>query len=95
MTPVSGSIPAAAFGARVISSSINFATNRSLVFSDRRGKHLGVEAAQYWALVVVLLVSNISLLSLFTHLGLSLLAAKVITDVVLDEDLAKRLMSVR
>lgn len=83
LNALTSSIPLSAIGARAISSSINFATNRSLVFADRRGKHLGVEAGQYWLLVVVLLGANILLLAGLTRIGLSLLVSKVITEFVL------------
>lgn len=80
---VTSSITVSAIVARAISSSINFATNRSLVFADRHGKHLGIEAAQYWSLVLVLLAVNIALLRMLTAMGLSLLAAKLVTDFTL------------
>lgn len=78
-----GSLVLSALGARAISSSINFATNRNLVFSDRRDKHIGMEAAQYWGLVAVLLGVNIAMLSMLTQVGLSLFAAKMVTEIVL------------
>lgn len=78
-----GSIVLSALGARAISSSINFATNRHLVFSDRRDKHIGIEAGQYWALVVLLLALNITVLSALTQVGLSLFAAKIVTEISL------------
>lgn len=83
LNAATGSLALSALGARAISSSINFATNRNLVFSDRRDKHIGIEAGQYWGLVVVLLGLNISLLTVLTEVGLSLFAAKMITEIVL------------
>lgn len=78
---ITGSLVLSALIARALSSSVNFATNRNLVFSDRRDKHIGVEAGQYWALVVVLLGINITLLSVLTGIGLSLVAAKLATEI--------------
>jgi len=63
---VIGSLALAALGAQAISSSVNFATNRNPVFSDHHDKHIGLEAGQYWALVVLLWV-NVALLSLLTQ----------------------------
>lgn len=80
LNAATGSLVFSALGARAISSSINFATNRNLVFSDRRDKHIGVEAGQYWALVVVLLALNITLLSVLTQVGISLFVAKIVTE---------------
>ena len=83
MHSLTESILISALVARAVSSSVNFATNRNLVFSDRRDKHIGIEAAQYWGLVVALLSVNIALLSAFTGIGLSLFVAKMVTEIVL------------
>jgi glycosyltransferase involved in cell wall biosynthesis len=76
-----GSIVFSAVAARALSSALNFATNRNLVFSDRRDKHIGAEAAQYWALVAALLTVNVALLSVLTQIGLSLFSAKMVTEI--------------
>ena len=78
---VTGSIVFSAVAARALSSSVNFATNRNLVFSDRRDKRIGAEAAQYWGLVATLLTVNILMLGLLTQVGLSLFVAKIVTEI--------------
>lgn len=83
LAAVTGSIPMAATGARAISSSMNFFANRHLVFVDRARRPLRTDAVQYWALVVVILLANILMLLTLSALGVALLPAKVITDVVL------------
>lgn len=80
---LTGSLVAAALGARAVSSAVNFLTNRRLVFAHGREKPVGVAAAQYYALVVVLLAANVGLLAGLTGLGLALLPAKVLTEATL------------
>ncbi len=83
MHSLTGTVVTSAIVARVVSSTMNFALNRCIVFRDRDAKRLGREARQYWMLVVVLFLVNVTLLKAFVALGLPLLAAKVITEAVL------------
>ena len=70
-------------GARLLSSSVNFAVNRRLVFAAPGARSVGAAAARYAALAVVLVAANYVLLAAFTHLGLGLLPAKLLTEVLL------------
>lgn len=70
-------------GARMISSVVNFAVNRNVVFEHARDKPLAVAAARYFGLVVGLLAVNFALLSALTTIGLPLLAAKLVAEVLL------------
>lgn len=80
---LTGSLLWSVVGARAISSAFNFATNRSLVFSGTNKRAWWDAATRYYALVAALLVVNIGLLGVFTAAGLGLVAAKVLTEVVL------------
>jgi putative flippase GtrA len=78
-----GSLVVSIVGARVLSSSVNFAINRRAVFEHGRDKPTVTAAVQYFALVVGLLGLNYaSLLSLQT-LGMPLLPAKLVTELLL------------
>ena len=70
-------------GARLLSSSVNFAVNRRLVFAAPGARPLRSAAARYAALAVVLLAANYALLATLTALGLGLLPAKLVTEVLL------------
>jgi putative flippase GtrA len=70
-------------GARLLSSSVNFAVNRRLVFAAPGARSVGAAAARYAALAVVLVAANYVLLAAFTRLGLGLLPAKLLTEVLL------------
>ena len=78
-------------GARVLSSTVNFAVNRTLVFAspgaspDASAGARSVRAAalRYAALAVVLVAANYLLLAGCTALGLGLLPAKLLTEVLL------------
>ncbi|PVU81986.1 dolichyl-phosphate beta-D-mannosyltransferase [Cellulomonas sp. WB94] len=80
---VTGNLLASVVGARVISSTANFAANRRLVFAHGQDKRLGAAALQYWVLAVALLAASYGLLSFLTRTGLPLLAAKVLTEATL------------
>jgi len=69
--------------ARLISAVTNFWINRQLVFSEGRRSSLKTSAARYTGLAVLLLAANYALLTLQTRLGVPLLAAKILTEVVL------------
>lgn len=80
---LTGSLLVSVLGARVVSSAVNFAVNRSLVFDRGRSRHLGTAALRYYALTLVLLTANITSLWALTTVGVPLLAAKVATEAVL------------
>ncbi|WP_024286593.1 bifunctional glycosyltransferase family 2/GtrA family protein [Cellulomonas sp. KRMCY2] len=80
---VTGQLLTSVVGARVISSTVNFLTNRRLVFAGGSDKPVGAAAAQYWSLAVALLAAGYGLLAALTHVGLPLVAAKVVTDATL------------
>lgn len=80
---LTGTVVFAAVIARVVSATVNFTTNRALVFTDRAKGRIGVEATQYWLLVLGLFAVNVTLLKVLTAVGLSLLPAKLFTELVL------------
>jgi putative flippase GtrA len=68
-------------GARLLSSAVNFAVNRRVVFAAHgRGR---VAAVRYAVLAVVLLTTNVLLLTGLTTLGVGLLPAKLLTEALL------------
>lgn len=83
LSAFTGSLLFAVVGARVLSSVVNFGANRRIVFARSRDKPARVAAVQYFALVVVLLAVNYSLLLSWNMLGLPLLLGKVITETTL------------
>ena len=70
-------------GARLLSSSVNFAVNRRLVFAAAGARPVRAAAARYAGLAVVLLAANYLLLDALTALGVTLLPAKLLTEVLL------------
>jgi len=70
-------------GARLLSSSVNFAVNRRLVFAAAGARPVRAAAVRYAGLAVVLLTANYLLLDALTALGLALLPAKLLTEVLL------------
>ncbi|PXA70730.1 bifunctional glycosyltransferase family 2/GtrA family protein [Cryobacterium arcticum] len=78
-----GSLGLGVVAARMVSASVNFMLNRSLVFTTAQPRRLRREAAAYAGLAVSLLAASYVGLTLFTQLGLPLLAAKLATDVIL------------
>ena len=70
-------------GARLLSSAANFAVNRTVVFAAPGARSVRAAAARYAALAVVLLVANYLLLHTITGLGMGLLSAKLLTEVLL------------
>ncbi len=76
-----GNLLMAVIGARWLSSTVNFVTNRRVVFgSDRR---FSSTLLRYYLLVGVLLVVNYGLLTWLTGLGVALVLAKVLVEVTL------------
>lgn len=80
---LTGSLLGAVLGARAVSSTVNFVTNRRLVFEAGREKPVTSAALQYYAVVGLLLAANYALLLALTSAGLALLPAKVLTEAVL------------
>lgn len=80
---LTGSLLVSVVGARAVSSGANFLANRRLVFDPDHRTRLGTAAVHYWALVLVLLAANASMLWALTQAGTGLLAAKVLTEAVL------------
>jgi putative flippase GtrA len=78
-----GSLVASAVTARLVSGSTNFAVNRRLVFGSAAAQPLRRAVVRYAALAGALLVANIALLTLLSATGLSLVTAKVLTEVLL------------
>lgn len=69
--------------ARLVSSAVNFTVNRRFVFGAREVPLLGA-ALRYYALAAALLVANYLVLATFVErLGVALLPAKLLTEVVL------------
>ena len=74
------SIPLSNIVARIVSSVVNFAINKRLVFKHR-GK-LAKTAVQYFALAAVILAGNTLLLSILTvNVGVNRYAAKIIVEI--------------
>ncbi|PII87872.1 hypothetical protein BMH32_12150 [Leucobacter sp. OLJS4] len=69
--------------ARLLSSSVNFWVNRRVVFLHRGRDGAARQAVSYALLAGVLLLSNIAWMSYLTGIGVPLLAAKIITELVL------------
>lgn len=80
---LTGSLPAAVLGARLVSGGANFAANRRWVFRGGRRAPAGRSAVRYAALAAVLLAGSYLLLTALTRAGVGLLAAKVLTEAVL------------
>ncbi|AUZ88030.1 dolichyl-phosphate beta-D-mannosyltransferase [Arthrobacter agilis] len=70
-------------GARLISSSANFLTNRRLVFSHGRHRPLPMAALRYFTLVIALLAANYAGIYLLASAGMPEVAAKVLTEALL------------
>lgn len=77
-----GNLLAAVIGARVGSAGVNFLLNRHLVFRSGR-RPAGPALLRYALLAVGLLTANYLLLRTLTGIGIGLLVAKVLTEVVL------------
>lgn len=86
ITAASGSLLTAVVGARLISASVNFATNRRLVFHRSGSARPGLSgsALRYGSLAAVLLLLNYALMHLLVlGLAVPLAPAKLITEVSL------------
>lgn len=79
LTALTGSMLLAVVGARIVSATTNFATNR-LVFDRRRAIRTRHAAVRYFTLALVLLAATYGMLDALTSAGVPLLAAKVVTE---------------
>ncbi|HMR49619.1 MAG TPA: bifunctional glycosyltransferase family 2/GtrA family protein [Arachnia sp.] len=80
---LTGSLLPSVVGARLISSSVNFAVNRRVVFHRGREVPVRTAALRYAGLAIILLAANYGLLTILTGVGLPLLAAKILTEATL------------
>lgn len=81
---VTGILWISAVGARVVSSTFNFAVNRLVVFDGDRGSGPASSALRYFGLVVLILVANLVLLHALRYwVGMPLAVAKVMTELSL------------
>lgn len=80
---LTGSLLLSVVLARLASASANFAINRRLVFARGRDVPLRTAVVRYLSLAGVLLAANFGLLTALTDTGMSLWAAKLLTDATL------------
>jgi glycosyltransferase involved in cell wall biosynthesis len=70
-------------GARAVSSAVNFAVNRRVVFRHGREKPAAQTGVRYFSLVLVLLAANFALIAALEAVSLPPLAAKILAEVAL------------
>lgn len=80
LSALTGNLLVSAVAARALSATVNYRINRAAVFRARGGSR---QVVRYLALALVVLGASYLGLRLLTHAGVPLIAAKVITDVVL------------
>jgi putative flippase GtrA len=84
MTALTGNLLASVVVARTTSATVNFFSNRRLVFRSRRSGSVGRPARRYFALAAAILTANFTLMHLlYERVGLHLAVAKFITEAVL------------
>ncbi|WP_251039572.1 GtrA family protein [Arthrobacter sp. ISL-72] len=83
LTLATDSLLLAVVGARAVSSAVNFAVNRRLVFRHGREKPAARTGARYFSLVVALLAANFGLIAALEALSLPALPAKVLAEAIL------------
>lgn len=83
MTLVTDSLLLAVVAARAVSSAVNFAVNRHVVFRHGRQKPAAQTGLRYFSLVLVLLAANFALVSAFDALSLPTLPAKILAEIAL------------
>ncbi|MFT3798094.1 GtrA family protein [Microbacterium sp.] len=69
--------------ARLISGTVNFAVNRTVVFRDGRDLPTRTTALRYFSLAGLLLAANYGILSALTDAGVPMLLAKIATETTL------------
>ena len=78
---IAGSVAVSNIGARLVSGAANYTMNRKLVFKSRTG--FAKSAAQYILLAAFILAGNTIVLSMLTgYLGVNVLLAKLITELL-------------
>jgi putative flippase GtrA len=80
LSALTGSLWLSVVGARLVSGTVNYSVNRRVVFRAGRSRR---SLLGYVALAGSLLVANLALISGFTALGLGLLTAKLVTELLL------------
>ncbi|MFT4306431.1 MAG: bifunctional glycosyltransferase family 2/GtrA family protein [Microbacterium sp.] len=70
-------------GARLISGSVNYTVNRSMVFRRGREVPVRVSALRYFSLAGLLLAANFGIITALTEAGVPLLVAKTMTEATL------------
>ena len=73
----------AVVGARAMSSAVNFAVNRRVVFRHGREKPAAQTGVRYFSLVLVLLAANFALIAALDAVTVPPLAAKILAEVAL------------
>lgn len=79
----SGSVLFAVAAARGLSSAVNFAVNRHLVFRRGRDRPASSTGARYFALVIALLVANAALIAALESVAVPALPAKLMVEAAL------------
>jgi glycosyltransferase involved in cell wall biosynthesis len=83
LTLVTDSLLLAVLGARAVSSAVNFAVNRRVVFQHGRENPAAQTGLRYFSLVLMLLAANFGLVSAFNALSLPALPAKILAEIAL------------
>lgn len=78
-----GSVLFAVVAARGLSSAVNFAVNRRLVFRHGRDRAAASTGARYFALVIALLAANVALMSALDSIAVPALPAKLMVEAAL------------
>jgi len=79
----SDSLLPAVVGARAVSSAVNFAVNRRMVFRHGRDKPAARTGVRYFGLVVVLLAANFGLIAAVEAVSVPALPAKLLAEIAL------------
>lgn len=83
MTLATDSLLFAVVGARAVSSAVNFAVNRRMVFAHCRDRPAAQAGLRYFSLVLVLLAANFGLVSALDALSVPALPAKILAEIAL------------
>ena len=83
LSAATDSLLLAVVGARAVSSAVNFAVNRRLVFRHGREKPAAQTGGRYFSLVLVLLAANFGLIAALEAVSVPALAAKILAEFAL------------
>ncbi|MEK0156969.1 bifunctional glycosyltransferase family 2/GtrA family protein [Arthrobacter oryzae] len=83
LSAASDSLLLAVVGARAVSSAVNFAVNRRMVFRHGRDKPAARTGVRYFGLVVVLLAANFGLIAALEAASVPALPAKLLAEIAL------------